>query len=74
MGWQLKKPYTIFGETRNVPVTVFVNGVRIKELYDWDEEYWVERGEDWYGLSCHRLQNKRVRVIERETWLRSKLI
>lgn len=70
----MKKPYTIFGQTRNVPVEVFVNGVRIKGLYEWDEEYWVERGEDWYGLSSHNLQNKRVRVIERETWLRGEVL
>ena len=74
MGWKLKKPYTIFGQTRNVPVKVYRDSRLIKDLYEWDEEWWVERGEDWYGLMSHQLRGKRVRVIERESWLRSELI
>jgi hypothetical protein len=70
----MKKPYTIFGQTRNVPVRVYLDNKLIEGLHEWDEEYWVERGEDWYGLMSYQLKGKRVRVIERESWLGSELV
>ena len=66
----MKAPYSIFGKTKLVNVVVYLNGEQI-ESSDWDEEYWVERGEDWYGLSSTNLKNKKVRVVTRESWLRS---
>lgn len=70
----MKKPYTIFGETRNVPVKVYFNGHLVKSFTEWDEDYWIERGEDWYGLMSSGMKNKRVRVIERDIWLKGELI
>jgi hypothetical protein len=69
----MKAPYTIFGKTKNVPVVVW-QGNKPTELTEWDEELWVERGEDWYALMSRELVHKRVRIIERSAWLASKEI
>ncbi len=66
----MKSPHTEFGKTKNVEVQVFKNSIKI-ESDNWDETLWVERGEDWYGLGSSDLKNKKVRVIERDIWLRS---
>lgn len=63
-----KSPYTIFGETRNVPIKIIND---YNNTGEWDEELRVERNEDWYALSSRQLKNKRIRIIEREVWLRS---
>lgn len=71
----MNKPYTIFNQTKNIPVKVWYNGKIDPSLTEWDEELWVERGEDWYALSSSSLKNKRVRIIERDIWLKySKVI
>jgi len=59
--------YTIFGKTRMVPVHVILNGAEIQSD-KWDEELWVERGEDEYAMRNDRL----YRVIYREEWIRAK--
>jgi len=64
-------PYTIFGKTKMVEVVVYENDKKIDSDV-WDEEYWIERGEDWYGLMSPGLKNKKVRIITREEWLKSK--
>lgn len=64
-------PYTIFGETRLVPVKIYKD-CKITDDTEWDEELWVERGEDWYALSCREYDSKRIRVVEREAWMNSK--
>ncbi len=69
----MKAPYTIFGKTRMVEVKVWQNNKEIQSD-TWDEDLWVERGEDWYALMSSGLVNKKVRVIEREIWLKSKII
>lgn len=66
----MRAPYTIFGKTKLVEVVVYQNNKKI-ESRDWDEEYWIERGEDWYGLMSTQLRDKKVRVITRESWLKS---
>ena len=66
----MRAPYTIFGKTKLVEVVVYQNNKKI-ESSDWDEEYWIERGEDWYGLMSTQLRDKKVRVITRESWLKS---
>lgn len=66
----MKAPHTEFGKTKNVEVQVFKNCIKI-ESDNWDETLWVERGEDWYALGSSDLKNKKVRVIERDIWLRS---
>jgi len=66
----MKKPYTIFGVTKNIPVKVWCNGKIDDTAEEWDEELWIERGEDWYALSSSGLKDKRVRIVERELWLR----
>lgn len=66
-----KAPYTAFGQTKQVPIKVMKDGELIKSD-EWDEELWVERGEDWYALSSPQLKGKRVRIIERKIWLRCK--
>ncbi len=65
-------PYTKFGQTRQVPVVVYVNGWPV-EGHDWTHELWVESGEDLYAFDNYSLRNKRVRVIEREAWLRAEV-
>lgn len=64
----MNAPYTIFGKTKNIPVKVYLNNKEI-ESDTWDEEWWIEREEDWYGLmSC---KDKKVRIIERDIWLKT---
>jgi hypothetical protein len=67
----MKAPYTIFGKTKMVEVVVYENNKKI-DSDTWDEEYWIERGEDWYGLMSSHFKNKKVRIITREEWLKSK--
>ena len=62
-------PYTIFGKTKTLPVKVYLNSKLLDKVYEWDEELWVERPEDWYALMSENLKYKRVRVIERSEWL-----
>jgi len=66
-------PYTKFNETRFCPVVVYHQN-KIIDSKTWDEEMWVERGEDYYGLMSSQLVNKKIRVINREEWLKSPLI
>ena len=47
----MKAPYTIFSQTRMLPVVVYLNGKQLKEVFEWDEELWVERSEDWMLVS-----------------------
>ena len=69
----MKAPHTEFGETRILPVVVYLNNRQLKEVFEWEEELWVERPEDWYALMSEGLKYKRVRVIERNEWLKGKL-
>lgn len=62
-----------FGEDRMVKVVVWLNNKEI-ESSEWDEEYWIERGEDWYGLMSPQFKDKKVRVITRDEWLKSKKV
>ncbi len=67
----MKAPYTIFGQTKQVEVIVYKNNEKI-ESTDWDEDYWIEIPEDWYGLMSSQFKDKKVRIITREEWLMSK--
>jgi hypothetical protein len=67
-----KAPYTTFGETKNIPVKVYINSKYCPDVTEWDEEWWIERPEDWYGLMSSSAKNKRMRVIERSEWLKAK--
>ena len=67
----MNAPYTIFGETRNLPVKVWYKGQYDPNLREWDDTLWIERGEDWYALMSSSLRDKRVRIVERNVWLRS---
>jgi hypothetical protein len=58
----MKAPYTLFNVTRNVPVTVFLNGEEI-ESDTWDEEFYICRSEEWYCLMSSQFKDKKVRVI-----------
>lgn len=49
---------------------VWLNNKEI-DSSEWGEEYWVERGEDWYGLMSPNFKNKKIRVITRKSWLES---
>ena len=51
-----------------VPVVVYLNNKQLKEVFEWDEDLWVERPEDWYALMSESLKYKRVRVITEEDW------
>jgi hypothetical protein len=70
----MKAPYTAFGQTRLVEVEVYTNDDGKIESTEWDDELWVERGEDWYAMMSPQLRNKRVRIIRRENWLRGEKI
>jgi len=63
-------PYSMFGKTKMVPVRVYVDAIFVDSTPEWDEELWVERGEDWYAVAC--MKGKRVRVVTREDWIRAK--
>ena len=65
----MNKPYTIFNQTKNIPVKVWANNKIQPDLTEWDEELWVERPEDWYALSSPKYRNKRVRIVERSVWI-----
>ena len=66
----MKAPFTIFGKTRMVETVVYLNNIRLNSCLEWDEDLWVERHEDWYALMSDNLKYKRVRVIERDKWLK----
>lgn len=69
-----KAPYTQFNQTRNVPIKVYGrDGYLIEGETNWDTTMWVERGEDWYGLMSYE-KEKRIRIVTREDWLKSKRI
>lgn len=66
-------PYEFFGQVRMVPVHVWQECFEVKDPEaGWDDELWVERGEDWYALMSDQLRPRRVRVVTREDWLRSR--
>ena len=66
------RPYTSFRKTKLVPVVVYVDA-KLKDYEPhWDEELWIERGEDWYAFDC--MKGKRVRVITREAWIKAKTV
>lgn len=69
----MKAPCTKFGQTRILPVVVYLNSKQLKEVFEWDEELWIERPEDWYALMCDALKYKRVRVIDRNEWLKGEV-
>ena len=69
----VKKPYRLHNENRLVPVKVMING-EYTEDNEWDETLWIERGEDWYALANSFYENKRIRIVDRELFLRSEII
>lgn len=64
-------PHEEFGKTKILPVKVYVDGKYADDNPEWDETLWVERGEDWYAFENKKLKGKRVRVIERNVWVRA---
>lgn len=67
-----KAPYTIFGKTKLIPVVTYTNGIKDDPPKEsWDEDLWVERGEDWYALANAKYKRKTIRIIERDAWLRA---
>ena len=64
----MKAPCTRFGQTKMVDVNVHLNGKQLQEVFEWDEDYWIFRPEEWYGLMSEGLKYKRVRVITEEDW------
>lgn len=67
----ITKPYTIFNETKSIPVKVWYKDKIDPNLTEWDETLWVERGEDWYALMSSSLRDKRVRIVERDIWIKT---
>jgi hypothetical protein len=60
---QKKAPYTNFNKTVQLPIEVYLNGKRI--ISDtWDEEWFIERAEELYGLNSHQIKNKKIRIID----------
>ena len=68
----ITKPYTIFNETKSIPVKVWYKDKIDPNLTEWDETLWVENATDWYALMSSGLRNKRVRIIERDIWIKAK--
>lgn len=64
-------PYTIFEETKMMPVEIHTPDNKWEYSGTWDDELWIEREEDWYALSSPQLKDKRVRVVRREQWIRA---
>lgn len=63
--------YTQFGLTKKLPLVVYFQNKPIES--DWfTETLWVEREEDWYALMSDKLNNQRVRIIDRDIWLKAK--
>ena len=65
-------PHTEFGQTREVPVHIYRDGKHLPDATTWDETYWIERGEDWYGLP-RASKGINLRVVDRNEWLNSKV-
>lgn len=65
-------PVKMFGKTRSLPLVIVVNCQPV-EGEEYDDEIWIERGEDYYGLSSPELKNKRVRIVKREDWVAAEL-
>lgn len=62
--------YEAFGKTRLVPLNLWKDGKPyVGRRETWDRTWWVERGEDWYGLMG--FPGEVVLVVKREDWLRS---
>lgn len=66
-------PYTFGEDTRLVEIVVYKGGKRV-ELYEWDEDLWVESATDMYALMSAQLADKRVRIIDRKKWLKGKKV
>lgn len=66
-------PYTFGDDTRLVELVVYQDGKRV-ELYEWDEDLWIESATDMFALMTPQLQNKRIRIIDRKKWLRGKKV
>ena len=70
---RLTAPYTAFGKTKNVPVVVHRNGYEVP-LESWHKTLWVERPEDYYALMSTDYKGLNVRIITKDSWLRSETI
>ena len=67
----ITKPYTIFNETKSIPVKVWYKDKIDPTITEWDETLWVENATDWYALMSSNLRDKRVRIIERDIWIKT---
>lgn len=67
-----KAPFTKFGQTRQLPVRVWVNGQFEPGETEWETELWIERGEDWYAFLNPSYRDRAVRVVTRDDWLQAK--
>ena len=67
----VKSEYRLHDQVREVPVKVMVNGSYTEDT-EWDETLWVERGA--IIEITPELENKRIRIIDRELFLRSEII
>lgn len=68
-----KVPFTMFGKTRMVPHVTYTNGKEDSPPRDkWDDEYWIERSEDGYGIPSAS-RNKTILVVNREDFIRAEL-
>jgi len=61
--------FSLFGETKEIPIIVYVNG-KSTDLTEWDITLWVEKAEDYYSLSASEHKDKRVRIVTRENWIK----
>ena len=66
-------PFSIFGKTVDVPLNVFFQGKFI-ESSTFDDDLWVERGEETYALSHPDYFNKKILVVYAEEWRKNLII
>ena len=59
-----KVAYTSFGKTKAVPRKIYVGRKHNPECTEYEKTLWVEREEDWYGLSMAP-----TLVVTREDWI-----
>jgi hypothetical protein len=69
-----RKPFTMFGKTKNIACKVYKNGRLLPGEREYDLSLWIERPDDWYAFSSYPYKDRRVRVVRREEWLQGKEI
>lgn len=68
-----RERFVMGNEIRLVPVTVYVDGVRVNGR-DYEQRLWIEDSSGWYEFMTDKYKGKRVRVVTRAQWLASEIV